>query len=284
MNKKGKLIREYASMIFGCFLAACALYTYIVPNKFVAGGVGGIASLLEIAGLLKAWLGMLLFNLPLLVLAVVFLNRQFAVRTVFCTVLISLMMKGMEEINFPVFAADRLLAAIYSGIMYGIALALFFEANGSSGGSEIVAQLVIRKNPNYNIAFILFLMDAAVMIVSWTVCDFWSVAYAIINAMCCAKAMDIYLRGIDLPVVYYIITEKADEVASALFEYLQSGATKIEARGNDNKSGKNVVTIVVKYRNIARFKRLLHEADKEAFVFSVVTRSVLRRSYNKREG
>lgn len=285
LNNKNmaKTIKEYALMTFGCFLAAVSLFTYIVPNKFVAGGVSGIASLLEIIGIAKAWIAMLIFNAPLLLLAVVYLNKQFAIRTVYCTILISLIMKIMEEITFPVFVDDRLLAAIYSGILYGVGMAMFFEANSSSAGSEIIARLVILKKPNYNIAFVLFVMDAVVMLASWVVCDFWSVAYAIICAVCSAKTMDIYLRGIDLPVVYYIITDKADKIKTLLEDFLQSGATKFDAKGNDNISNKEVVTVVVKSRQTKRFKQLLKECDSEAFAYSIVTKSVLRRSYNKRE-
>ncbi len=272
--KKGKaitqkIIKDSLATVAGAFLCAFSLYSFIIPNAFVSGGVGGIATILENAGIIKAYISQLLMNIPLLIAALIWLRKDFALKTIACSLLITLFMGMMEKFGFFRFTSDRLLAAFYSGVLYGVALGMLFESGGSSGGSEIIANLVVKFNPEAKVSKLILLMDVAVIIAGLTIFDGWSVAYAVVCSFACERTMAFYLGRAHMFGSYYIVTTKPEGIKEKFNEKFKREGLQISAIGSTTGGEKTLLQIFLPAANSAKVKDILESTDKETFSFIV---------------
>lgn len=267
-KKAARAVSEVVSTLTGAFLSSLALFSFINPNGFVGGGVGGIATILEVAGVMKSYVVLLLLNIPLLVAAIVFLKKGFAVKTVAVTLLTSGIMALMDKYNFFVFTGDRLLSAIYSGLLYGLATGILFEADGSTGGTEIIARLIMKKRPAANISMLIFLMDVVIIIAGLAVFDIWSVAYAIVCSFCFERILSFYLGKGRLRGAYYVITDKPEEVSFLLHSEFGAECNNLQAKGGYTGNEKTLVKAYLPAGSVNKFKAIMKVADPAAFSYT----------------
>jgi uncharacterized membrane-anchored protein YitT (DUF2179 family) len=277
INKKDftiKIIKDSLAVIIGALLGAFALYSFILPNKYVTGGVSGIAIILENVGISKTYITQLIMNIPLLIASLIFLHKDFAVKTIACTFLISFFMGLMEKYNFLKFTEDRLLSSLYSGIIYGIGLGMLYERGGSSGGSEIIANLIIRKNPSAKVSKLIMVMDVAVILFGLTVFDAWSVAYAIISSVTCEKIMAFYLGRGRLCGAYFLITDKPDVICEEINKKFSREGIHISAIGSYTKTSKALLQLFLPVGNVNKVKDIIERKDSNAFSFVIPSRGI----------
>ncbi len=264
-----KLIKDSISIFAGAFLSSLALNSFIIPNGFVGGGVGGIATIIEVAGILKSYWVILICNIPLLIASVIWLKKDFAIKTISVTFLTSFILAVMDKYNFFVFTEDRLLAAIYSGLMYGTATGLLFEAGGSTGGTEIIAKLVAIKRPATKLSAAIFIMDVVIILFGLTVFDIWSVAYAVICSFCYERALAFYLNKDLRKGVYFIITEQPKKVHDALFAVFNVNNTlQNDVIGGFTGNKKALLRVYLPTGNINKLKTIVNKTDPQAFSYS----------------
>jgi uncharacterized membrane-anchored protein YitT (DUF2179 family) len=261
--------KDVSGILTGSFLSSFALYSFIIPNNFVSGGVGGIAVLLESIGLIKSYLALYLMNIPLMITALIRLRKDFAVKTVIATTLISLIMALMENTHFMRFTEDRLLSAVYSGIIYGIGLGMLFERGGSSGGSEIVANLIIKRNPNAKVTRLIMIMDVIVILAGAVVFDGWSVVYAIICSVTLERSMAVYLGKGKTGGMYYIITDQPDALAEELGRGFHREGICYPAFGARTGNRKTLMQLFLPAGSQAKAKAIIEKTDPAAFSFVI---------------
>lgn len=277
-----KLIIDIFAIISSAFLAALALNSFIIPNRFVSGGVSGIATILEVAGIMKSYIALIVMNAPLLIASLIFLKKDFAFKTIACSLLVSLIMGLMDKYNFMKFTDDRLLAALISGILYGLATGIIYENGGSTGGSEIIANLIVKRKPKAKITVLILIMDVIIMIAGLLVFDAWSVVYAIICAFSGERTMSFYIRRGSLGGIYYIISEKPDKIRKTFNELFKTDGLEIEAMGTFTNKKKSLFKMMLPYSSKRKFKDALFEADSKAFSF-VASASFINKVKNEND-
>lgn len=281
-NKIYKLIKEYLSVAAAAFLVALAVHTFILPNKFVPGGASGIAAILDYIGVLPAAYGNFVVNFPLLVLGLIFLKKDFAVKTVFAIITITVSKLFLEAINFFQFDGDILLAVIMAGILFGLSIGIMFGINGSNGGTEVVLRLIQRFSPEANVSKWMIIVDACVIFVGGIIAkDIWVTLYSMLMTYTCSIAYELYANGIDPSVKFNVITDKSKELLEELPKRYKYSIHSIEVSGGspNSKSGKQMITIALRRRQVPRLKELILEVDKECFGYVETVQSfVLPRS------
>lgn len=255
------------ALVISAFLSAVSLHSFIIPNNFVSGGVGGISVILENAGIIKSYLSYYIMNIPLLIAALIKLRKDFAVKTVISATLISIIMGLMEALNFFRFTDDRLLAAVYSGVLFGISLGIVYERGGSTGGSEIIANLIVKRCPTAKVSRLIMLMDIIIIGAGLAIFDGWSVVYALVCALLCERAMAVYIDKGRTGGMYYIITEKPDSVKAALSSRFGREGIMMQAKGAVSDTPKALIKMFLPDGKQNRFKQVIEVADKQAFCF-----------------
>lgn len=159
------LIRDYAIITLGSILYAAALCFYVYPRSFTFGGTSGLSVLLAAVLPLPASVMTVILNTVLMVLALLLLGRQFAIRTLVGSVLTTYSIAWIDLLPF----ADRMQTPwIWSDLVlavFWIALgtALLFSVNASSGGTDIVAVIITSKKPSLPVGRALFVSDILIV-------------------------------------------------------------------------------------------------------------------------
>lgn len=287
-------IKAYLMVVLAGFIVAFYMHMFILPSKFVPGGVSGVAAMLEFTGVLDAKYGIYIFNIPLLILALIFLKKNFAIKTVVATTVTTLFMMLFDYIDMPAFTGDKLVSMFLAGILGGVAFEFAFANGGSNGGTEIIARLIMKKNPEIDPSSVLFLFNVFIMSAGGfftggaELYDFWTVVYSLALSYVSSATYRILSRGIDPAQKFFVITEKGEEMSKSITENLRRGVSMTLVRGITPKykngfEPKSMLMVVVQERQTPWLKKSVKMIDPESFSFSVRVDDVITRpGFNKR--
>lgn len=148
--------------LLGSILYALSVNVFTAPNQIAPGGVTGIATLVNYLTGLPIGTGILVVNLPLFVASWRFLGRDSTLRTAVVTVVSSVIIDVTAPF-VPPFQGDKILTAVFGGVLAGAGLGLIFMRGATTGGSEIVARLLERRFRHIPIGRLILMVDAVVV-------------------------------------------------------------------------------------------------------------------------
>lgn len=269
--KKRNPVLLYLIITAGTGLLAFAIKCIYDPIGLVTGGFTGIAILIKkvtdmfYAGGVPLWFANLILNIPFFLLAYKIKGKKFIGRTAFATVLLSVWLYLIPELDFV--SGDYILASIFGGVLAGIAMGMILWANATTGGTEMVAVLLqCRMFSHYSVAQIMQVLDGMIVIVGLYVFGLRPSMYAIVAIFITSKVTDTILEGMKFSKAAYIITDHYQEIAKRVMEELERGVTGLAAQGMYSGEEKCVLYCVVSKKEIVMLKEVVHEIDKSAFV------------------
>lgn len=280
----------YSWIIAGACITAASINLFLVPFKIAPGGVSGIATVIYYLsrGRMPVGATMLALNVPLFAAGIKFIGRRFAVRTLFSTVLLSLIIDATEPfskylvekyiIRFENFGTnpDILLFAIFGGFLMGVGLGLVFKAGATTGGSDLAARIVNHFIPNFTMGQILLFIDSCVIIFAAVAFNSFLLAlYAIITLFISSKVIDAVLEGVNFSKAVFIISDKSDDIAKKILVDLDRGVTALNGRGMYTGKDKNVLLCVLPRGQLPMLKEIVKKVDEKAFIILTDIREVL---------
>ena len=262
-----KRVMEYIIITFAVVLMDVGIYVFKFPNNFSFGGVSGMAVVFShFIPMTSAQIN-LVINLILLVIGFIILGRDFGVKTAYVTVVSSLLLNVFEKV-FPMEKAltgNIMLELCFAIILPALAAALLFFENASGGGTDIVA-MIIKKYSTMNISGALFLVDCAIVIVSFMVFDLTTGLCSVLGLM--AKTL---LERMKLNKYFTIISSKPDEICEFIMNELNRSATVYHGEGVYTHKDKKIILTVVDVGQAVLLQRFIDEVDPHAFL--MVTKS-----------
>ncbi|WP_158572749.1 MULTISPECIES: YitT family protein [Anaerotruncus] len=273
-------IKRYLFMVVGCFSYALALDLFLVPNGIVAGGVTGAATLVNILTGLGVGLVSILLNLPILLLGLRSQGLAFILRCFLTTAVLGFFIDFLAFLPPP--TDNPLMAALYGGVAQGIGIGLFCRYYVSSGGTELLARVMMPLFPGVSLANILAVLDGLVVVCgSFVLGDAENVLRALIVIFASAKVSDLIIAGLDYAKLCYIITDHPDEIAKTLLENSPRGVTKIGGEGMYTKTEKNILMTVIKKQQITQLRKIVLQIDPSAFIIVSEATEVLGEGFQK---
>jgi uncharacterized membrane-anchored protein YitT (DUF2179 family) len=274
---------EYLAISFGAMLTALALILFLVPAKIAPGGVSGLGMIFYHSfGLPVGWT-MLAFNIPLFILGVKVLGKQFGSRTAFAFSLVSIGYEFFDQVlNLQPATNDPLLSAVFGGIVLGIGLGIVFRAKGTTGGSDILGQ-VIHKFSNISIGIGILIVDF--FVISFAGLAFHDVTlalYGFISLYASSKIIDIVMDGFDYARSLYIISDKQNEIIDVITNDMQRGGTLITGKGFFTGQERNILFTVVTRKEITTIHQIVKEIDPKAFIIISNVHEVLGEGFRPR--
>lgn len=164
-------------MLFIALLAAATAVNYAIfvfPNQFAPAGIDGLCTMIQyLSGISIGYLS-LVVNIPLLIIAYIKLDREYTVRTTVFILVFSAVSAILNEIDLSAFSYQTdhtsiILAPIASGVIRGIIYALSIQFNACSGGLDIIAALIRKKSPHFNLMNVIFTLNMVVVVISYFV-------------------------------------------------------------------------------------------------------------------
>ena len=260
-------IKEFCIITFGTILVATAVFFFMLPSHVSVGSGSALAMVLSNYIPLPVYVLNLIMNVVLLVLGFALLGPEFGGKTVYCTVLMPLIMGLYEQIfpNFQSITQDPLLDVICYILVVGLGLMLLFSHNASSGGLDIVAKLM-NKYLRMDMGKAMSISGIAVALTSALCYEPKIVVISVLGTYFGGMIVDHFIFGLNIKRRVCVISPKLDEIVEFILKELHSGATLNEIIGAyDNTPRREVITIVDKqeYRRLMDFVR---KTDPKAFV------------------
>ena len=278
--KTKHIIIQFLQIIVGTALVAMSTSLFLLPNQLSSGGFSGIATIVYY--LLKIPLGttVLVLNVPLFIMSLIKNGKHFFLNAVTGTVGLSVFLNIFEKIK-PI-TTDRFLACIYGGIIAGIGTAIILKANASTGGTDLLTQIIKAYKPNIKISNLLVVLDT--IIVAMNVIFFKELEiglYSAITIYVMGKMLDIFFEGIDFAKMIYIISPQNEEIAEQIGEKIRRGSTSLYGKGMYKKMDKEVLLCVASRGEVREIRKIVKEIDKNAFVVITNAREVFGEGFKE---
>ncbi len=256
-----------------CFGLSLALFS--APNNIAPGGVTGLATLAHYLWELPIGSLTIAANIPLLLIAWWRLGRAFAARTLLGLALSSVVIDTLTVL-VPPFSGDRLLAAIFGGVLTGTGLGLILSRGATTGGAEVVARLLERRWPHIPIGKLIFLLDGGVIALSALVYgELESPLYAIILVYVASLITDRLVYGGRRGKTVLIISRRHNVITRRILEELRRGVTLLSGVGGFTGSAQQVILCAVRRTELFALKQVVSTADPEAFMLLLTADEVL---------
>lgn len=281
--EKGKsaiIIWNYVFITFGCLLYAVGFSFFMFPNSIVSGGLTGIAMIINKFTGFPVGTMIIIMNLPLFAYAWKKFGRNFIIASFAGTILSSVFIDLLSATDISA-TGDPMLAAIIGGVIKGSGMGLIYYAGGTTGGIDIVVKLLRRKFLNLNFGTLLLALDALIIAAyAVTFKIYESAMYAVIAIYVTSKVVDVVLYGFDTSSVFYIISDRHDEIADELVSGFHRGVTFLDGEGAYMHRKERVVLCVLKKTQIADARRMIRRIDPNAFVIVTDAKNVFGRGFD----
>ena len=265
-----RILKEYSIISFGAILAAAAIYFFMLPLNIAIGSGSAVALLLN-----HFWpqipisVYSLIFNIIMLILGFILVGREFGAKTVYASIIVPVSL-GVFEFAFPNFESltnDPLLDTICYILVVGVAMAILFSLNASSGGLDIVAK-IMSKYLKMGLGTAVSVSGIAVALTSAFYCngDYKIVVISVLGTYFSGLLVDKFIFGLNIKRRVCIISSKLDEIVDYILHDLHSGATLYESIGAYDKVERREAVVIVDKNEYRLLMDHIKKTDPKAFV------------------
>lgn len=272
------LVVEYIYILLGSAIIGYSFNVFLLPNKIASGGVSGISTILHsMLGWEPAYVQWA-FNIPLFIAGVIFLGKHFGIKTLVGTAFLPFIVFMTK--NADPWTHDALLGALFGGIGVGLGLGIVFRGKASTGGTDLLAQ-IINKYTGLTLGTCVVLIDGFIVLSAAIVFDIERGLYALIGLYVTSKTIDFVQVGFGRSKMAMIITSKQEEVREGILNQIDRGVTKLSAHGGFTDHERPVLMCVVDQAEFTKLKQLVKTIDPSAFVIVMDAAEVVGEGFKR---
>lgn len=267
-KKVKNLLMDAVFFLAGSFLFAVSIDTFTAPNQIAAGGLTGVATILNHMFGIPIGTANILMNVPLLIWAYVEMGYQIIIKTVVATIVSSAMIDVMVP-YLPQYQGEPLITIVFGRCLAGLGLALILMRGGTTGGTELAANLLSLHIHGFSLGKFIMVIDLVIVLASAVVYqEYESPLYAILVIYITSKVIDAVLYGTDRGTgkVMFIISPKNKEIARRIMDDLERGVTELRSRGAYSGQEGTVLMCAVSRQEVHKIYDIIHEIDINAFI------------------
>lgn len=275
-----RMALDYSIITLGVVIFDLSLDWFLIPNQIAAGGLSGVAVLLN------AKLGwpvgplFLAMNVPLFLAGWRYLGGgAFLMRTLYATFLVGALVDPLAVIATPL-THDAVLATIYGGLLGGLGVGLVYRYRGSTGGTDIIALLSTRFT-GISVGLAQLAADGVIVLASGILLNLQLALYALIAIYLTSKVLDSVLEGFNFVRLAYIVSDQPTRITQAVLFKLNRGATILEGRGAYTQQPRQILMVAVSQREVSQLKEIVVEVDPDAFIIIGSAAEVLGQGFKK---
>jgi uncharacterized membrane-anchored protein YitT (DUF2179 family) len=263
-----KIIKEYVLINIGIILVAAGIYYFLVPSNLAVGGVSGLAMILgNFFPSLPIGLLMLIMNIILFIIGFFVIGSAFGFKTIYTSLALSGLIWFFQRF-FPISKpiTDDLLLVLLFGIgISGIGMAIVFNQNASTGGTDIVAK-IINKYFHVDMGKALLMSDFLITLMAGLTFGARAGMYALLGVIINGFVIDSVINGLNISKQVTIISSKGSEIKEFIIRKLERGVTIYDAKGAYSGQPKEVLITIMSRREFIKLRGYIMEIDKRAFI------------------
>lgn len=253
-------------ILLGNAVYALAVTAFILPTGLVTGGSTGLALVFYHGAGVPVTLFVSAFNLLMFLVGLAVLGRQFALTTLLSTVSYPLILGVLERLpQLEALTSDRMLAAVYGGLMIGLGIGIVIKAGASTGGMDI-PPLVLRKKLGIPVSLSMYGFDFLILLFQMRFADQEQVLYGLLMVLIYTTVLDKVLLFGQARTQVKVVSEQYEQINREIIQTLDRGSTLIHAETGYLRTCRPVVLTVVSNRELPRLNELILSIDPNAFM------------------
>ena len=262
--------KNLLQILIGAGMAVFAIKGFMVPNQFMDGGVTGISILLHEISHINISIFIFVFNLPFIYLGYKKIGKTFAVQTSLAVILLTI---GLLFIDLQPITTDKLLIAIFGGILIGTGVGLVIRSGGVIDGAEVIA-VFTRRRFGFSNSEIIMIFNTFIFAGAAFHFGLETAMYSLITYYAATRATDYVVDGIEQYTAINIISSQQDKVKDLLVNEMGKGITVYKGeRGYlpgsfDVKTDCEIIVTIVTRLEISQIEEAVTGIDPKAFVYS----------------
>lgn len=260
-------MRDYLMIALGMILYGIGWTVFLLPNDITTGGVPGIASIIYFASGFPVQYTYFAINFFLLLLALKMLGLKFSIKTIFAVFMLTFFLSVIQRLTegMHLLQDQPFMACILGASFCGGGIGIAFSANGSTGGTDIIAA-IINKYRDITLGRVIMICDMIIIASSYIVLKDWEkVVYGYVTLYVSSFVLDQIVNSARQSVQFFIISKKYPEIAREI-NRIHRGVTVIDATGFYTGQEQKIMFVLAKKRQSTTIFRIINDIDPTAFV------------------
>ena len=259
-------IKSSLYIFLGIIAAGFGLNGFLLPNKFIDGGVTGVSLLLTELTQLPFSVLIILINIPFIFLSYFTLGKSFAIKT-----LLAILGLGIcvAFVHFPIITNDKLLVAVFGGIFLGAGIGLTIRGGGVIDGTEVLA-IYVSKKMGVTIGDIIIMINVAIFGSAAFLLSIETALYSMITYFAASKTLDFIIEGIDEYIGVTIVSPHCKEMRDMIVQTMGRGVTIYKGAKGVGKTGErddlDIIYTVITRLEINKLNTEIEKISPTAFV------------------
>ena len=279
-EKLRNIIVEISGTILGAAIMAFGVASFLLPNQLSSGGFSGVATIIYYLFEIPMGTMIIVMNIPLFLFAGYKIGKRFFIKSLIGTVSLSVFIDLIDK--YPSITTDRFLASIYGGVIIGIGTAIILKVGSSTGGTELVANLIKTYNPYSTISKYLTIIDIVIVTLNVVFLGRIEIGlYSAITIYLYGKMVDIIFEGIYFTKLLFIISDKNQEISNAIVSEVGRGVTGLYGKGMYKNNDKLILICAASRRDVYKIKDLARRIDRKSFIVVANAREVLGKGFKE---
>lgn len=294
-------LRAIGGILIGCFLAALGVAYFINPYRLVPGGVFGICIVLHaLFPYFQVGTYALMVQIPILLISMRVLGGKLGFRTLIAAFSLPLMVNFLEWLSYPSAEAlqlldpaqilgghldmrnDLIISSLVGGALIGVGSGLIIRQQSSSGGSDVLAML-LHKFTHMRFANCMLMIEGSIVLSGLVVIGMglglpegnattprsWMLSfYSLVTMYTLTQTIAMVLNGAKDCMLVHIICAKddAEVLRNWVLNTLNLTATRTDAKGMYSESGKEILLMVVRNKNLPAITEGIKQLAPNSFV------------------
>ncbi|MEG0795165.1 MAG: YitT family protein [Odoribacter sp.] len=297
--------QTYVILFIGSMVIATGYTFFMTPYKIVPGGIYGISTILNHKLGFPIGMAALCFNLPLSLIGIKILGRQFGVKTFICFLWVAMFADGLPwmlehafgyphelaidplqlvkgGIDNPNAAKEGiLLASIFGGVVIGLGAGLILKTRSSSGGTDVLSS-ILHKLTRKPLGMMQMMVDSVIVVLGFIAFPDWKTPfYSLITIFIMGKVIDVVLGGYSSDKTFFIISDKTEDLRHYILSELHRGGSIVPVNGMWNRAEKEMIMTVVNRKEVTTLQRAIGHIDPNAFTMIMDAKEIMGQGFKK---
>lgn len=263
---------DFLLIAVGCILCAIAINGILIPQHFATSGITGLALVIhrKVPGI-NVGIIYFLINMPLFALAWMAVGRRFFFYSLIGMAALSI---SVAVVNIPIHLDDKILNALWAGLISGAGVGITLRSSGSQGGIDILSVMLLKRF-SIGIGSTILAVNCLVLLLVALAYSLEAVLYTLIVIYVSTKVATVVITGFSQRKAVIIISPKWQDISHEILKDIRRGVTIIKGEGGFSGNEENILYTVVSIREVGSLKRLVQRIDPDAFVVISQTQEVM---------
>lgn len=272
--------KKYGMILLGSAISGLALDLFLVPAQIAPGGMSGLATVVHYFTNISVGKLILFLNIPVFILGWIFFGKRLVLTSLVGMFALSFFTEIFAF--FPAMTEDVMLCSAFGGVLFGLGLGTVLQVGTTTGGTDILAKILKKFFPAVSLGKFILLIDTLIILfagIAFRKAEI--VLYSAVSLIISSYIIDMRVEGINYSKMVFVISDKSELIAQAIFQNAFRGVTALRGFSMYNRSEKNVLLCVMKRYEIGKLKQLVKRIDAAAFVVVANVREVAGNGFSE---